>query len=50
MGCELWGFFGVEGLDTRIYGNWGKNLREVTMIGGISPGVQLYLKGPLMTK
>ena len=20
MGCELWGFFGVEGLDTRIYG------------------------------
>ncbi len=38
MGCELWGFFGVEGLDTRIYGEiLGKNLREVTMIGGISP-------------
>ena len=29
MGWELWGFFGVEGLDTRIYGEiLGKNLRE----------------------
>jgi hypothetical protein len=29
MGCELWGFFGFEGLDTRIYGEIrGKNLWE----------------------
>ena len=29
MGWELWGFLGVEGLDTRFYGEIrGKNLWE----------------------
>ena len=38
MGWELWGFWGVEGLDMRIYGEIrGKNLWERERVVEVDP-------------